>query len=179
MAKNPKAAAKRAARIKALNAQIAAIQAEEEAEAIGEDDEAGAEGEEEEVAAEGDEEEAATEGEEEEAVAEGEEEPVAEGEEEEKPAAKASHRRLAILGLPEAQSQREYAKALADQGLSVKQAQGVLRAAKRTNALHSNKDAPLGTRPAGSGGRASASQELVADLVAAVGPSRLRRKPGK
>lgn len=180
MAKKTKAAAKRAARIKALEAQIAAIRAEDEAEAIGEDDEAGAEGEEEEVETEGEEEELGAEGEEEEAGAEGEEEEMeAEGEEEEKPAAKTSHRRLAIMGLPEAEGQRAFAKSLADQGLSVKQAQAALRAAKRTKALGSNTDAPLATRPAGTGGKANASQALVADFVAAVGPSRLRKKPGQ
>lgn len=180
MAKKTKAAAKRAARIKALEAQIAAIRAEDEAEAIGEDDEAGAEGEEEEVETEGEEEELGAEGEEGEAAAEGEEEEMeAEGEEEEKPAAKTSHRRLAIMGLPEAEEQRSFARSLADQGLSVKQAQAALRAAKRTKALGSNTDASLATRPSGTGGKANASQALVADFVAAVGPSRLRKKPGQ
>lgn len=180
MAKNSRAAAKRAAMIKATEARLAALRAEDEAEAIGEDDEAGAEGEEEEVETEGEEEETTAEGEEEEVASEDEEEEMeAEGEEEDTPAARAATRRLAIMGLPEAQGQRDYAKALAAQGFTVKQAQVALRSAKRTNALRGNTDRGLATRPSGTGGKANASQELVADLVAAVGPSRLKKKPGQ
>ena len=161
MAKNQKTAAQRsaAAKVSRLRAQLAAAE-EEEREALEEEEEVEteeeedttAEGEEEDVTSEGDEEDVTTEGEEEDVTSEDEEEDITSEDEEGKtPAARSKLRKLAIAGLPEAQKNPAYAKALAEAGLSVKAAQKALRAANRTNALSGRKD--RGVQAGGASGK--------------------------
>lgn len=197
MAKTRTSAARRKAERTALTARLAAIKAEEDLEKIeeeeeeqgleaeGEEDDTVAEGEEDQAAAEGEEDDTLAEGEEDDTMAEGEEDDtLAEGEEEDvtseddegkTPAARAKLRRLAIMGLPEAKGREAFARQLAAQGLSVKQAQGVLRSARRTGALRGRRDRPLGSAPSGSGGGDQVQKRLSA-AVAGLGKRGRGRK---
>ncbi len=182
MAKNQKPAARRSAsaKVSRLRAELAAAE-EEEREALADEDgkseeEEGttSEGEEEEVTSE-EEEETNSEGEEEEVTSEEEEDVASEDEEGKTPAARSKMRKLAIAGLPEAQKNPAYAKALADAGLSVDAAQKALRAANRSNALSARTDHGVNARSGSGNGQSNPVATLVSDYAAAFGTSRLKK----
>lgn len=172
MNKRNAAATDRLAKRQKLMAQLAAIDAEEMEEAEVEEEE---EEEEEGSPAASEDEPTTEEGSEPEGGGEAESEDDDESDDADE--TEDEKRAAAVMGLPEAQAMPAYAASLVSAGLSFKAAKKALKAAARTNAISSRTDTPVNARPAGNGGQASATDQLLGDYVKAMGSSRLRQKP--
>lgn len=172
-------AARLAARRKAAEAELAAIKAQEEADAIEDEEEPSAE-DEEDLSAEDDDEPSAEDEEDDLTAEDEEEEPSAEDEEEEPaPKAKATseERRLAIMGLPEAKGNEAFARSLAKDGFTLAQARKALRSANRTGALAGRRDRAVGAN--GGAAAAGGDAQIRGRLNAAVENLKARNEKRK
>ncbi|RAN30641.1 S49 family peptidase [Hyphomonas pacifica] len=150
----------------------AKVKAEEDLESAEEDEEETGEG----GPAASDDDELNAEEEDDEEGASTEETPPEEDAEEEEDDMKA----LAIMGLPEARGQEDFARSLISSGFSLKSAKAALRGAKRTNAIRSRTDVPLKGAPRGkSGDKNEQTQAALNSAVEVIKARReARRRPG-